>query len=68
MMETRRLFLLGALGALLAVGCVRTRAPSVPVESKAPAFSLSDATGKMVSLGDLTQKGPGVIVFYRGHW
>ena len=64
----RRLFLLGAFAALLGAACVRTRAPSIPVESKAPAFSLLDATGKRVSLADLTQRGPALVVFYRGHW
>jgi peroxiredoxin len=31
-------------------------------------FTLSDATGSSISLDDLTQSGPAVIVFYRGGW
>jgi peroxiredoxin len=35
---------------------------------KAPKFSLSDAHGKTVSSDDLLEKGPIVLVFYRGAW
>ncbi len=31
-------------------------------------FTLEDATGTPVSLGQLTEAGPAVIVFYRGGW
>ncbi len=31
-------------------------------------FTLSDATGSSVSLADLVESGPAVIVFYRGGW
>lgn len=33
-----------------------------------PAFSLTDANGKMVSSSDLLKSGPVVLVFYRGAW
>lgn len=39
-----------------------------PVGQKIPAFSLPDATGTTVQLNDLTQRGPVVLVFYRGGW
>lgn len=35
---------------------------------KAPAFSLKDANGNTVELGDLLAKGPVVATFYRGVW
>ena len=34
----------------------------------APDVSLPDATGKTVSLASMLQKGPVVVVFYRGGW
>lgn len=33
-----------------------------------PPFVLKDATGNPVSLDELVEKGPAVIVFYRGSW
>ena len=38
------------------------------VGEKAPDFTLSNATGKPVSLSELLQKGLVVIKFYRGEW
>jgi peroxiredoxin len=35
---------------------------------RAPAFSLPDPDGKMVSLRDLLARGPVVLTFYRGAW
>lgn len=35
---------------------------------KAPSFILPNATGKMVSLSNLLEKGRLVIIFYRGTW
>ena len=34
----------------------------------APDFALTDQSGAVVSLKDLTREGPAVIVFYRGYW
>jgi hypothetical protein len=34
----------------------------------APAFSLPDAAGQTVSLGELRARGPVVLSFYRGRW
>jgi hypothetical protein len=31
-------------------------------------FALPDATGSVVTLGELVANGPAVIVFYRGGW
>jgi peroxiredoxin len=33
-----------------------------------PAFILPDVTGRLVSLTSLLEKGPLVVMFYRGHW
>lgn len=43
---------------------------SAPLEEKAaaPDFSLPDQTGKEVTLDSLLDKGPAVLVFYRGYW
>ena len=35
---------------------------------KAPAFSLSDASGNTVDMAELLAKGPLVVTFYRGVW
>ncbi len=33
-----------------------------------PDFLLPDETGRLWSLADLTERGPSIIVFHRGHW
>ncbi|RSM39671.1 AhpC/TSA family protein [Amycolatopsis balhimycina DSM 5908] len=38
------------------------------VGTTAAGFTLPDADGTAVSLGDLTADGPAVLVFYRGQW
>jgi peroxiredoxin len=40
----------------------------VKVGDRLDPFILDDATGRPVSLGQLVQSGPAVIVFYRGGW
>jgi len=35
---------------------------------KAPAFELPDASGKLVKLDELLEKGPVVVTWYRGGW
>lgn len=41
---------------------------SLKVGDPAPAFSLPDANGQMVSLAESHAGGPAVLVFYRGDW
>jgi peroxiredoxin len=53
---TRALIDSGAAGLALKAG------------DAAPAFSLRDAQGEMVSSGDLLARGPLVVSFYRGVW
>jgi len=43
-------------------------AGAVSVGDTLPPFSLSDATGQIRTLEELTADGPAVIVFYRGGW
>jgi hypothetical protein len=66
----RALGILAALiAASLAAGCgLSTRTPSVALDAEAPDFKLASTSGHDVSLGDLLQNGPTVLVFYRGYW
>ncbi|HTT59430.1 MAG TPA: peroxiredoxin-like family protein [Acidimicrobiales bacterium] len=41
---------------------------AVAVGDTLPSFTLSDATGTLVTLDELVENGPAVIVFYRGGW
>ena len=41
---------------------------AVNVGDKAPGFTLPDAVGNKVSLHDVLEKGPVVLVWYRGGW
>ena len=66
-----------ALTSLLLVGgawfnFVGARVPSAPtalrVGERAPDFTLTDASGRSVSLADYRGQKPVVLVFYRGYW
>lgn len=54
------------------VNFVLARIPDAPmvlrVGEPAPPFTLSDATGRPVSLADYRGKKPVLLVFYRGYW
>ena len=43
-------------------------ANAVKVGQKAPEFSLPDQLGETVTLSSVLERGPAVIVFYRGEW
>jgi peroxiredoxin len=43
-------------------------ANAVKVGHKAPEFSLPDQLGDTVTLTSVLQRGPAVVVFYRGEW
>jgi len=43
-------------------------ANAVKVGQKAPDFALPDQIGETVSLDSVLQRGPAVVVFYRGEW
>ena len=55
----------GAIQALVNGGVT---ANAVKVGQKAPDFSLPDQIGETVSLDRVLQRGPAVVVFYRGEW
>lgn len=61
-----------AVAALAASGCVTglhvTTPASVADGAQAPAFALPDQAGHTVALADTLQRGPVVLVFYRGYW
>jgi hypothetical protein len=63
--------------ALLALPPLRAACDHPPAElsrnavaqgAPAPAISLADQQGKTWSLADRVQRGPVVLVFYRGDW
>lgn len=77
--RSRRWYVWLALGVstLLLLGgswfnFVAARVPTTPtalrVGEPAPDFTLSDATGRPVSLADYRGKKAVVLVFYRGYW
>lgn len=41
---------------------------ALSVGDRAPRFTLPDATGQTVALGDLLARGPVILTFYRGGW
>ena len=54
---------------ILLGGCaVSLRDPGRAPRDLAPDFELSDQRGQRQILSGLTDKGPVVLVFYRGHW
>jgi cytochrome oxidase Cu insertion factor (SCO1/SenC/PrrC family) len=66
-----------ALTSLLLIGgawfnFVGSRVPATPIAlrvgERAPDFTLTDGTGRSVSLADYRGQKPVVLVFYRGYW
>src|SRR5207244_11549427 len=55
----------GAIQTLVSGG---STANAVNVGQKAPDFSLPDQVGDTVSLDSVLQRGPAVVLFYRGEW
>jgi peroxiredoxin len=61
------------ISAAYAAGIEQVRAAGVAeralsVGASAPMFTLPDATGRPVALGDLLGTGPVIVTFYRGGW
>jgi hypothetical protein len=67
-MRRRSLLLLPLAAVVLGAGCISTRGPAALLDAEAPEFTLASHEGKDVSLGNLLQTGPAVLVFYRGYW
>lgn len=63
-------FFLAALALAASTGCasLTTRTPPIAEDRAAPAFTLTAQDGSDISLAELTQTGPAVLVFYRGFW
>jgi cytochrome oxidase Cu insertion factor (SCO1/SenC/PrrC family) len=64
----RRIIVIGALvlaGCAPSVARTEDKPPEVKVGDKAPAFKLTDQTGKERSLDDFLKGGPVALVFYR---
>ena len=58
-----------AMAALVACGTfLSVQGKPVDIGVKAPSFELTDHQGKIVSLEGLINKGPVLVLFYRGHW
>lgn len=47
---------------------LETRSAPTAIERQAPRFTLPNSAGEPVSLERLLERGPVVVVFYRGHW
>ncbi len=56
--------------AALLTGCAKLvpRSAGPPAKAKAPPFSLVDHRGKTRTLAELIERGPALVVFYRGFW
>jgi cytochrome oxidase Cu insertion factor (SCO1/SenC/PrrC family) len=66
---TRVRVLLAVAALAFAGGCrLQPHAPPKEVTERAPAFALPDQHGNQVELAKLRERGPVVVVFYRGHW
>ena len=47
---------------------VKPRGEVLPVHQQAPPFTLADQNGQEISLQGMLDRGPVLLVFYRGHW
>jgi cytochrome oxidase Cu insertion factor (SCO1/SenC/PrrC family) len=47
---------------------VSTRGTALVEQAPAPDFTLTDHRNEKVSLASLLERGPAVVVFYRGFW
>lgn len=65
-----RLRALAPLPLLLAMAACRLPSPQTPpaVGGAAPDFALFDGHGERRRLSETLERGPVVLVFYRGHW
>ena len=70
-MTRRNLWAVAVIATLLAVAAPafaaeEERGPALGAE--APEFTLQALDGREVSLADLTEEGPVVLIFFRGAW
>lgn len=59
---------LGLLGLALWAFFVGARLPGREPPQRAPDFTLPDQEGRPVTLARELERGPVLLVFYRGHW
>jgi hypothetical protein len=59
----------GVFGFFHATACGPIRSTTTPLDvaDQAPPFSLSNQAGQQVTLDELSDRGPAVLVFNRGH-
>ncbi len=62
----RKVLLIIIISILFAV--ISSAQEELPVGTPAPAFTATDHQGKTVNLKQSLEKGPVVVVFYRGEW
>ena len=55
------------IGLLLIVNSLYSQSP-LPIAGKAPDFIAKNSKGETIQLSKILEKGPVVIVFYRGNW
>ena len=65
---TAALVLTVGAGLLVACGTLETRGTPLTTTARAVPFELPDQEGSTVSLASLLERGPAVVIFYRGHW
>ncbi len=64
----KQLCLLYALLLMITAGNTQPMPAGLKVNDKAPVFTAADQNGNAINLQQLLQKGPVVLVFYRGQW
>lgn len=70
MVSSRRALLALVASAAVISACRKGQTSTSPeaAVAVAPDFAASDAEGQPRTLAALTERGPAVLVFYRGHW
>jgi len=58
----------GFLGCLLSAAAAQPEIPGLPAGTQAPDFESVAITGEPLVLSDVYEKGPVVLIFYRGGW
>ena len=64
----KQISILVSLLMIALAGITQTMPAGLHVNDKAPMFTAKDQNGNTISLSELLQKGPVVLVFYRGEW
>ena len=62
------LLLIGGAIGWVACGSLELRKDAVTLKNQAPDFNGSTHLGEEIALSGLLERGPVILVFYRGHW